>query len=198
MPRGEVDERSIVLKLNRGFANVAATGAALRHGLRKPAIRLSQFGTVKGKRPLARWTGVYQLDCVLRTANDRGQPPRAAEVWVGVISKAVWTDLQAELQPRPVVHPHVQYPAQDPGLGVARVDHSFVTCQRGVPRSFQRGGGDFGQALDDPDWRQSIEIPIPQLVRPAKHELAEGLELESMSPRQPGQPRRQQLIRQRM
>ncbi len=186
MPRGEVDEGSIVLNLDRGFANVAAAGAALRHGFRKETIRLSQFGTVEGERPLASWTGVYQLDCVSRTANDRGKPPRAAEVWVGVTSKTLWADLQPELQPRPVVHTHVQYPAQDPGLGVARVDNSFVTCQRGVPRPFQRGGGDFGQALDYPDGRQSIEIPIPQLVRPAKHKLTEGLELESMSPRQAG------------
>jgi hypothetical protein len=114
LPRGEINEQSIALMRNRGFANVSAAVAALRYRFRKKPIRLSKFGTVKGEWPLTARTGVYQFGPMARAANDKSQSPRAAEVRIGVTCKTAWTNLQPKLQPRPVVHTDVQHPAQHP------------------------------------------------------------------------------------
>jgi hypothetical protein len=124
--------------------------------------------------------------------------PTSAKVWFLILFQALGTELEAEIAARAVIDAYGQNPSQLPRRMALAEQSAVVDVERSTLDNVVRRSSAAFHLVEQPFWSESINVAIPKLSLLPEHSIAKGLQLQPVSLGASGDPRCEQLVRQRL
>jgi hypothetical protein len=149
---------------------------------------------VKCDATVALRTLIEQHALVFNAKCSKCQPPRLPKIGHCVLCQASRAILLAEALSSTVIHLQEKHPSQHSGLIKAGIEGSFERTQGSRDDSFIRSASSFDERVEQPTWRQAIDITVPYLQTIPEYQIAESLDLQALTVSQAHEPTGEQLV----
>lgn len=161
-------------------------------------VLLNHIKTMDSNRDTAPRTPIQQHCPVTNAKRIERDSPMCTEIWNFIFRQTGRTELQAKSLALTVIHFEYQNPVQCTGGSELSIQHPFILPHRRAPRDFFRRSCARTKFVQQPCWRQSINVSVPNLKPIPKNQIAEGLHFQAMAVRQADEPTRQKFIGKRL